>query len=64
MSTLGPKVGSKKYKDQVITISTALQDLPEHLLGTGLLLYVFDETYARGAICEAEKMLRKKFALV
>lgn len=60
MSKMGPAYGSDEYKQQIETIyaqfvSTAF---PIEMLGRFLLLFIFDETYSRPAICEAEKKIR------
>ena len=58
--SMGPAYGTEKYKQQVVTITTALRDVPLVLLPQALMLYITDTSYSRAAICEAEKILKNK----
>lgn len=62
--SMGPTWGTPECKEQVETITTALQSVPLNLLPTALMMYILDTSYSRPAICEAEKILRKRFEKV
>lgn len=61
-SKYGPLIGSDEYKEQVRTIYTQFIEsgFPIEMLGRHLLMFVFDETYSRSAICMAERLIREE----
>jgi len=57
---MGPRVGTSEYKEQVVTIVTALGQVPmePQELPMFLMMYITDRTYSRAAICQAEKEIK------
>lgn len=59
---MGPEYGTEKYKSQVDTIVCGLGSVPMYKdeLSSFLMMYILDESFSRAAICEAEKIIRRK----
>lgn len=60
---MGPEWGTPEYQDQVDQIVKFLgdrDDLTEEEVDLGLMMYVMDTSFARGAICQARKEIIKK----
>ena len=60
---MGPAFGTDEYKQQVEQIVQALSSVPMEPgeLSGFLMLYILDESFSRAAICEAEKLIKRRW---